>query len=110
MATTLIAQLRDDEGRVLIPGFYADVRPLTPADRQAIRDLPPVENALKRVFGIDRTEGEEGLEASLMRPGLNIRGIRSGRVGAAAAKENLRLQNLWDGVQVYAAMMGALSW
>jgi len=45
-----------------------------------------------------------------MRPGLNIRGIRSGRVGAAAAKENLRLQNLWDGVQVYAAMMGALSW
>ena len=45
-----------------------------------------------------------------MRPGLNIRGIRSGRVWAAAANENLRLQNLWDGVQVYVAMMGTLGW
>ncbi len=27
-----------------------------------------------------------------------------------AANENLRLQNLWDGIRTYAAMMGTLTW
>jgi acetylornithine deacetylase/succinyl-diaminopimelate desuccinylase-like protein len=27
-----------------------------------------------------------------------------------AANENLRLQNLWDGIQTYAAMLAALRW
>ena len=27
-----------------------------------------------------------------------------------AANENLRLQNLWDGIETYAAMMASLSW
>jgi acetylornithine deacetylase/succinyl-diaminopimelate desuccinylase-like protein len=27
-----------------------------------------------------------------------------------AANENLRLQNLWDGIETYAAMMGGLTW
>ncbi len=85
MAATLIAQLRDDEGRILIPGFSDEVRPLTAAERDAISRLPPVEDSLKREFGIGRTEGNEGLTASLMRPALNIRGIRSGQVGESAA-------------------------
>jgi acetylornithine deacetylase/succinyl-diaminopimelate desuccinylase-like protein len=85
MAATLIAQLRDDEGRILIPGFADDVRALTPAEQAAIAQLPAVEDALKQEFGIGRSEGNEGLPASLMRPALNVRGIRSGQVGAAAA-------------------------
>lgn len=85
MAATLIAQMRDDEGRILIPGFSDDVRPLTTAEQEAIRHLPPVDDALKQEFGIGRSEGNEGLTSSLMRPALNIRGIRSGQVGEAAA-------------------------
>ncbi|HEX3837986.1 MAG TPA: M20/M25/M40 family metallo-hydrolase [Steroidobacteraceae bacterium] len=85
MAARLIAQLRDDEGRILIPQFADDIRPLTAAEQAAIRQLPPVEAALKQEFAIGRSEGREGLSASLMRPALNIRGIRSGQVGAAAA-------------------------
>jgi acetylornithine deacetylase/succinyl-diaminopimelate desuccinylase-like protein len=85
MAATLIAQLRDDEGRILIPGFADDVRPLTAAEQVAISQLPPAEDALKREWGIGRSEGNEGLTSSLMRPALNIRGIRSGQVGEAAA-------------------------
>lgn len=85
MAATLLAQLRDDEGRILIPGFADDVRPLTAAEQAALSQLPPVEDALKQEFGIGRSEGHEGLTASLMRPALNIRGIRSGQVGSAAA-------------------------
>lgn len=85
MATMLIAQMRDDEGRILIPGFADLVRPMTPIELDAIRNLPPIEDQLKREFGIGRTEGDEQLPSSLMRPALNIRGIRSGQVGEVAA-------------------------
>jgi acetylornithine deacetylase/succinyl-diaminopimelate desuccinylase-like protein len=85
MAARLIAELRDDEGAILIPGFADDVRPLSPAERAAIAALPPVEPQLRRQFGIGRSEGAEGLTASTMRPALNIRGIKSGQVGAEAA-------------------------
>ncbi|MGH8199342.1 MAG: M20/M25/M40 family metallo-hydrolase [Steroidobacteraceae bacterium] len=84
MAAELIASMRDSDGRILIPGFYRDVRPLTAADRAAIAKLPPVEGRLRREFGIGRTEGNAGLSASVMGPALNIRGISSGTVGAAA--------------------------
>jgi len=85
MAANLVAKLRDDEGRILIPGFDADVRPVTEAERAAIAALPPVEDGLKTEFAVGRSEGSESLPASLMRPALNVRGLRAGQVGAAAA-------------------------
>lgn len=85
MAAELITELRDTGGTILIPGFSDDVRPLSADEKAAIAKLPPIEDALKREFGIGRSEGAEGLTASLMRPALNIRGIRSGQVGAEAA-------------------------
>jgi len=85
MAATLLTQLRDDSGRILIPHFNDQVRPLTAAEQQAIRDLPPFDEELKREFGIERTEGDESLAASILRPALNVRGLRAGQVAAAAA-------------------------
>ena len=85
MAATLIAQMRDDGGNVLIPGFADGVRPLTEPEREAIRELPDVDDALRREFEIGGSEGPEGLSLSLMRPALNVRGIQSGQIGAAAA-------------------------
>jgi acetylornithine deacetylase/succinyl-diaminopimelate desuccinylase-like protein len=82
---TLIAQLRDEDGNILIPGFADAVRPLTAAERDAIRDLPAIDEALIREFQIGGSEGHEGLTMSLMRPALNVRGLRTGQVGAAAA-------------------------
>jgi acetylornithine deacetylase/succinyl-diaminopimelate desuccinylase-like protein len=84
-AAQLIADLRDPEGGVRIPGFLDDVRPLTLAEQAAIARLPPVESSLKSEFGIGASEGREGLTASTMRPALNIRGLRSGQVGADAS-------------------------
>ncbi len=84
MAAELISQMRDGEGRIIIPDFADDVRPLSAAEQAAIAHLPPVEEGLKKEFGIGRTEGGEGLTASTMRPSINIRGIRSGQVGAEA--------------------------
>jgi acetylornithine deacetylase/succinyl-diaminopimelate desuccinylase-like protein len=84
MAATLLAQMRDDNGRILIPGFSDQVRALTPEEQAALKNLPAVGAALKKEFGIGRTEGSEELPASIMRPALNIRGIRAGQVGEAA--------------------------
>ncbi len=85
MAAELIASLRDSEGRIRIPAFADDARPLTAAERAAIARLPPVEAALKQDLALGRSEGSEGLTASTMRPALNVRGLSSGQVGASAA-------------------------
>jgi acetylornithine deacetylase/succinyl-diaminopimelate desuccinylase-like protein len=85
MAARLIAELRDDDGRILIPGFADDVRPLTDAESATLARIPPTEDELKRQFGIARSEGSDSVFASVMRPALNIRGIRAGQVGAEAA-------------------------
>jgi acetylornithine deacetylase/succinyl-diaminopimelate desuccinylase-like protein len=85
MAAQLIAQMRADDGRVLIPGFAGGVRPVTPEERAAIARLPRIEPTLQKQFGIGGAESEENLPTSLMRPALNVRGIRSGQVGDAAA-------------------------
>jgi acetylornithine deacetylase/succinyl-diaminopimelate desuccinylase-like protein len=85
MAATLIAQMRDDSGRILIPGFADGIRALTADEQLALVNLPPIDDDLKREFGIGRSEGNEQLADSLMRPALNVRGIRSGQVGESAA-------------------------
>jgi len=85
LAAQLIAQMRASDGTILIPGVSEGVRALTPEERSAIAQLPSVDDSLKREFGIGAAEGHEGLALSLMRPALNVRGLRSGQVGDASA-------------------------
>ena len=85
LAAQLIAQMRAQDGTILIPGFAESVRALTPDERTALTQLPKVDDSLKRQFGIGASEGNEELALSLMRPALNIRGLRSGQVGDASA-------------------------
>jgi acetylornithine deacetylase/succinyl-diaminopimelate desuccinylase-like protein len=84
MAAELISSMRAPDGRVLIPGFLDDVRPLTLAESEAVASLPPVEDPLRRELWIARGESDDGLTASILRPSMNVRGIRSGQVGAEA--------------------------
>ena len=82
----LVASLRDEEGRILIPGFYDDVRPLTAAEKQAVAAMPAVEEQLQDELGLGRTEGGGArLQDRLMDPALNVRGLRAAEVGEAAA-------------------------
>jgi acetylornithine deacetylase/succinyl-diaminopimelate desuccinylase-like protein len=85
LAAHLIAQMRAEDGTVLIPGFDANVRPLTAEERAALAGLPDVDATLKHDFGIAASEGHDPLPLSLMRPALNVRGLRAGQVGDAAA-------------------------
>lgn len=84
--THLIDSMRDEDGRILIKGFYDQVRPPTNAERSALAKVPDVEADLKREFQIGSTEAAaEKLNERLLSPALNLRGIESGRVGEKAS-------------------------
>jgi acetylornithine deacetylase/succinyl-diaminopimelate desuccinylase-like protein len=82
----LLAGLRDPDGRILVPGFYDDVREITDTERRALAEVPDVDGELKREFGLGATEGGGARVAErILLPALNVRGLASGAVGADAA-------------------------
>ncbi len=84
LLANLLASLRDQEGNILIEGFYRDVRPLSPAEKKAVEEAPPVDEDLKRELKLAWSEGTGSVYEKIMLPALNIRGLHSGNVGAAA--------------------------
>jgi acetylornithine deacetylase/succinyl-diaminopimelate desuccinylase-like protein len=82
----LVAGLRDRDGRILVPGYYDDVRPLSPAERAAVAAVPRVDEALRDSFALHATEaGGALLVERIMLPALNVRGLQSGAVGDRAS-------------------------
>lgn len=81
----LLASMRDADGRITIPGFYDDVRKPTPTEEKALAAFPDVEASLKKELNLNRTLGKQRIERSVLEPAINIRGIRAGNVGDAAA-------------------------
>lgn len=81
LLASLVASMRDDDGRITIANFYDDVRALTPAERAAIAALPPVDGDLRASLGLAHTEANDALLAErIMMPALNLRGIQVGGV------------------------------
>jgi acetylornithine deacetylase/succinyl-diaminopimelate desuccinylase-like protein len=83
----ILAQLKDRGGRVRIPGFYDDVRPLTEAERQEFKKLPFSETRYRKELGAPRLFGESGyttLERVWGRPTVEVNGVISGFTGEGA--------------------------
>ncbi|SFC03502.1 M20/M25/M40 family metallo-hydrolase [Spirosoma endophyticum] len=81
----LLASMKNDEGRVMIKGFYDDVTPLTAREKQAMATVPNMEAALKKELGIAKPDGGGASFMDLMMiPTLNINGIQSANVGPMA--------------------------
>lgn len=86
MLTHLLDSMRDTQARILIQGFYDDVRAPTATELKAAGAMPDYDAQLKRDLGLARTEGEPAsLQTQLLLPALNVRGIAGGAVGDAAA-------------------------
>jgi acetylornithine deacetylase/succinyl-diaminopimelate desuccinylase-like protein len=81
----LLASMKDQDGRVLIDGYYDDVKPLGETEKKALAEMPANDADLKRELGIAKPEGGgKKLVELIMEPSLNVRGLRSAYVGAQA--------------------------
>jgi acetylornithine deacetylase/succinyl-diaminopimelate desuccinylase-like protein len=77
----LLAGMKDDEGRVTIPGYYDGVN-ISEADKKSFAEIPENMAELNSEIGIAEAEkvGESYQEA-MQYPSLNIRGIRASNIG-----------------------------
>lgn len=84
----IISKLKDSKGRVLIPGFYKDVKKPTAAELKAWKKLPFKEkDFLKHEVGSTTLTGEAGfpvLYRLWARPTLEVHGMPGGFVGQGA--------------------------
>jgi acetylornithine deacetylase/succinyl-diaminopimelate desuccinylase-like protein len=99
----IIAKLKDEQGRVTIPGFYDGVEDLTPEEREMWAKLPHDDAEFAASIGVPALPGEAGystLERIWARPTLDVNGIWGGFQGEgsktviaakAGAKVSMRL-------------------
>jgi len=84
----ILARLKDENGHILIPGFYDDIVPPSPEELAAWRSLPFDEEEYRiHEVGSRQLVGERGysvLERTWARPTLDVHGIPGGFTGAGA--------------------------
>ncbi len=82
---TLLASMKQDDGRVTVKGFYDSIVPLS-AEEQALLDgVPDDAEQMLRTFGVAEPEKAfSKLQTALQSPTLNVRGLTSAHVGAGA--------------------------
>ncbi len=81
---TLLAGLKDADGRITVPGFYDDVREISDAERARFAEVPFDADAFADGIGVKATPGEPGrdlLERLWARPTLDVNGIGGGFQG-----------------------------
>ena len=112
---TILAGLKDNDGRATVPGYYDTVRPMTERERADLVRLPMDEETLRHTVGAVALDGEAGfsaLERLWYRPTLDVNGLLSGFTGEgsktvlpskAMAKVSMRLVPDQDPAQVVEA-------
>ncbi|HEX7862331.1 MAG TPA: dipeptidase [Verrucomicrobiae bacterium] len=80
----ILAQVRDKNGKITIPGFYDDVQPLSSAERKEIAKLKFDAKSYAKFLGVPELFGEKGFTANEQRsarPTFEINGLTSGYQG-----------------------------
>jgi len=84
----IIARLKDESGRILIPGIYGNIIPPSPEELAAWKSLPFDEEHYRETeVGSRELVGEPGysvLERTWARPTLDVHGMPGGFTGAGA--------------------------
>lgn len=84
---SMIASLKDEQGRITIPGFYDKVREVSQEERALMAQIPFDEESYKRDLGVAALFGEIGystIERTSIRPTLDVNGIWGGYTGEGA--------------------------
>ena len=82
--TQILGQMKDAQGHILIPGFYDNIRPITPDQKQAWPELGFDAAAFLGDFGLNRPAGEADqlpLAQLWARPTAELNGIYGGYQG-----------------------------
>jgi acetylornithine deacetylase/succinyl-diaminopimelate desuccinylase-like protein len=83
----MVAQLKDANNRITIPGFYEKVDELSLEQRAELESAPFDEAVYRKELDLAATDGEAGYttrERSTIRPTLDLNGIWGGYTGAGA--------------------------
>jgi acetylornithine deacetylase/succinyl-diaminopimelate desuccinylase-like protein len=83
----IVTALKNEDGSVAVPGFYDEVRALTPREHEEFARLPLDEAAFVAQLGVPELFGEPGfltLERRGGRPTLDVNGIWGGFQGEGA--------------------------
>lgn len=77
-----VASMRDENGRVMIEGFYDDVRKPSSTDLEYVARIPDESRALQKAYGIrgffENASGARFYERADLEPVLNINGFHGG--------------------------------
>ncbi len=95
----LLGRLRNDQGRVTIPGFYQGVAPLSKFERAQAAKFPLKDEQLRKLLGSPRLFGERGftpMEQRAARPTFEINGLTSGYQG----KGNKTIVPAWASAKI----------
>ena len=80
----ILASMKDEQGRVVIAGFYEGLE-LTPQVKRVLARVPDDEADIQRRLGVAaRDSVGDNLQEAVQYPSLNIRGLSSGWVGEQA--------------------------
>ncbi len=83
---TLLAQMRDDNGSILIPGFTDGCAPSPPRNKTALQNLPPVERCLEAASSASaEPKAAKICPPASCGPRSTSAAFASGQVGDAAA-------------------------
>jgi acetylornithine deacetylase/succinyl-diaminopimelate desuccinylase-like protein len=83
----MIASLKDEKGRITIPGFYDDVIVISDKERAEMARRPYNHEEFMKSVDVDALGGEEGYsthERLGIRPALDVNGIWGGYTGEGA--------------------------
>jgi acetylornithine deacetylase/succinyl-diaminopimelate desuccinylase-like protein len=83
----MVAQLKDANNRITIPGFYEKVDELSLEQRAELESAPFDEAVYRKELDLAATDGEAGYttrERATIRPTLDLNGIWGGYTGAGA--------------------------
>lgn len=83
----MIGKLIDEKGKILIPGFYDNVEPISPQEKEQINKVPFNDEEMRKDLNVNELFGEEGYSAyerTSYRPSCDVNGIWGGYIKKGA--------------------------